>query len=225
MRFLLSLLLLVSVAACGRSLTPAESDFARLLFADQIDTTRARFADGLVAGTFTHLRPRVTCTERLWPPVTEEATVTVSPGAMAVFESVHFREDLYRDDFLAGMPDKINLVDAMLFAHEMTHIWQWQNRDRTGYHPLRAAGEHRASADPYLFDTDTRTGFLDHGFEQQGAIVEEYLCCRVLAPDAPRTKRLHAMLSGAFPVARLDREIADAVILPWRGVTIPGICS
>lgn len=23
----------------------------------------------------------------------------------------------------------------MLFAHEMTHVWQWQNRDRTGYTP------------------------------------------------------------------------------------------
>ena len=64
------------------------------------------------------------------------------------------------------------------------------------------------------------------GFEQQGAIVEEYVCCRALAPDAPRTKRLHEMLSEALPVADLPgaRREHD-VLLPWKGVQLEGICG
>ena len=43
-----------------------------------------------------------------------------------------------------NQPRSINaLSEAMLLAHEMTHVWQWQNRKRTGYHPLRAAAEQR----------------------------------------------------------------------------------
>ena len=48
----------------------------------------------------------------------------------------------------------------MLFAHEMTHVWQWQNRQATGYSPLRAAREHDFKADPYLYDISTKTRFL-----------------------------------------------------------------
>lgn len=225
MRWLALFLLL---AACGRPLTPNETAFSTLLFADTLDTRRVSIGDGLAAGAFTYtrkVRPRLTCTERLYPPITEARTVTVAPGAMAVFHNTHFRSDLYRDDFLRGYPERIDLADAMLFAHEMVHVWQWQNRDRTGYHPLRAAGEHGRLDDPYLIDPNTRTRFLDHGFEQQGTIVEEYVCCRVLAPEAARTRRLHAMISEVFPVADLDRRITERVLLPWAGVELRGICD
>ena len=209
-------------------MTPNEAAFSRVLFGEELAVERVRLGDGLFAGNFTYtrqVRPRLTCTERLYPPVTRTEQVTVAPGAMAIFHNTRFREDLYREDFLAGYPDRIDLADAMLFAHEMVHVWQWQNRARTGYHPLRAAGEHAAQDDPYLIDPDTRTRFLDHGYEQQGAIVEEYLCCRVLAPDAGRTKRLHDMIAAEFPLARLDRQLVDKVALPWRGVQIEGICD
>ena len=227
MRAPLILLLFLTLAACARPLTPNETVLARAMFGDTLDTDKVKLSKGLLAGSFTYkrrARPRVTCSERLYPPI-KEATVTVSPGAMAIFHRVKFREDLYHPDFMAGFPNQITLPHAMLLAHELTHVWQWQNRKTTGYHPLKAASEHSQSDDPYLFETNTKTSFLDHGFEQQGAIVEEYLCCRTLAPKAKRTKRLHAMLSQSFPVADLDRQIARSVILPWDGVTVPGICD
>ena len=58
------------------------------------------------------------------------------------------RGDLYRGDMVEGWPEVLPLADAMLLAHEMVHAWQWQNRDLTGYHPLKAAFEHVGSADP-----------------------------------------------------------------------------
>ncbi|KAA8606371.1 hypothetical protein AL036_14945 [Salipiger aestuarii] len=221
---LIALLLLVS---CGRSLTPNESAFLRAIQGDQLDTTRIRFHDGLAAGSVSYtrpIRPRLTCMERIWPPSRGE-TVSVSPGAMTLFQRVFYRKDLYRDDFLPDYPDRIDLLDAMLLAHEAVHVWQWQNRARTGYTPIKAMTEHGASADPYLFDPDGAARFLDHGYEQQGAIVEEYVCCHVLDPDAPRTKRLRDMIGAEMPVARLEAALdKPEVVVPWAGIQPDGIC-
>ena len=104
-------------------------------------------------------------------------------------------------------------------------IWQWQNRKTTGYNPLRAASEHSAGGDPYLFDIATEPQFSDFGFEQQGAIVEEFVCCRALAPQAPRTKRLHKLVASAMPVAALPQSRQHDVRLPWDGVELNGICG
>jgi hypothetical protein len=138
---------------------------------------------------------------------------------------VLFDEDWYLDDYLSEYPDRINLIAAMLFAHELTHVWQWQNRKVTGYSPLRAAREHQVSNDPYLFDIEAEPAFFDFGYEQQGSIVEEFVCCRALAPQAPRTQRLHNMISQVMPVAPLPQSRQYDVRLPWDGVELNGICG
>ncbi|SFD87768.1 hypothetical protein [Roseivivax sediminis] len=222
-----ALLLLLLLAACGRPLTPNETAFATALQGSAIDPARVRFHDGHFAGSVTFqrpVRPRLTCQERIWPPSQGE-TVTVSPGATTFFNRILYRDDLYRDDFLEGFPGRVDLVSTMLFAHEMTHVWQWQNRARTGYHPLRAAFEHVRSSDPYLIEPDTDSRFLDHGYEQQGTIVEEWVCCRLLDPDAPRTERLHRMISAEMDLSRLDAALEGAEVrIPWAGAEIEGIC-
>jgi hypothetical protein len=169
-------------------------------------------------------RPRTSCREKILPPV-EEEVVTVTPAAVALFNRIFFTRDWYLDNYVPEYPEKLHLIEAMLLAHELTHAWQWQNRKTTGYSPLRAAAEHGSSPDPYLFDLNNRAGFLDFGYEQQGAIIEEYVCCRALAPAAPRTKRLHAMIRGAMPVADLPQSREHDVYLPWSGVELQGICS
>ena len=228
MRAPILLTLCLTLAACGgRELTPNETAFARALQSEAIEPRRVRFHDGHFAGSIAYkrpVRPRRTCQERIWPPSRGE-TVTVSPGATTFFNRILYREDLYRDDFLAGFPERVDLVSAMLFAHEMTHVWQWQNRARTGYHPLRAAFEHTASADPYLFEPDSTKGFLDHGFEQQGAIVEEWVCCRLLDPEAERTARLRDTIGAEMDLSRLDAALSGAEVrIPWAGAEIQGIC-
>ena len=136
-----------------------------------------------------------------------------------------FDKDWYLEDYLPDHPDRIGLIAAMLLAHEATHVWQWENRARTGYSPLKAAREHRVSEDPYLFDPGNSARFLDHGYEQQGAIVEEYVCCHVLDPEAPRTARLREMISAEMPVTGLEAVLDDPeVLVPWRGIQPEGIC-
>ena len=226
MRFLLCALLLL--AACGRPLTPSETAFLTAMQGDQVNPARMRLVDGHFAGSFVYripVRPRTTCQERIWPPVTEERTVAVSPAATVIFNRVLLREDLYRPDMMQGWPDEIDLVQAMLFAHETTHVWQWQNRKRTGYHPIRALSEHATSADPYLFDTESEADFVSFGYEQQGSIVEEYVCCYLLDPDAPRTERLRRMISEYMPITGLEQAVSTPRIrLPWAGIQVEGIC-
>ncbi|SMX30130.1 hypothetical protein TRP8649_04270 [Pelagimonas phthalicica] len=226
-RLFLILSLLV-LAACGRPLAPSETAYLQAIHGDQLDTGKMRIVDGHFAGSVTYqipVRPRTTCQERIWPPQTKAKTVTVSPAATVLFNKTLYRKDLYSQDFMAGWPEQIDLFYAMLLAHEATHVWQWQNRARTGYHPLKALREHANSADPYLFDPDNTKSFLDYGYEQQGSIVEEYVCCRLLDPKAPRTARLRAMIAKEMPIDGLDRALGPGrVRLPWAGVQTEGIC-
>lgn len=226
MRFVM-LLVLIALGACGRPMTETETAFARMLHGETIDTTRVRIIDGAPTRAVTFRReprPRTTCRERIFPPATTEI-VTAKPAAVALYNSLLFDKDWYLDDYLPDYPEEISLVAAMLFAHELTHAWQWQNRRQTGYTPLRAAFEHTRSADPYLFELDSSPRFADFGYEQQASIMEEFVCCRALDPTAARTARLHALISQAMPVAPLPASRPYNVGLPWDGVEISGICS
>jgi hypothetical protein len=222
----LPLVVIALLVSCGRPLTPSEADFIQSLQGPSFDPTTVRLYDDLAQAAPRSIptRPRLTCQERLYP-APDGPTIQVQTQAMTIFRSVYFGPDVYAEDFVAGWPDRLPLPYAMLLAHEMVHVWQWQNRALTGYHPLKAVFEHIRSADPYLFDTDTETRFLDFGYEQQGSIMEEYVCCRTLAPDAPRTQRLHELLSQVFEPQTLETPLAREILLPWRGVQIEGICD
>lgn len=227
MRALILSATLVLTACSGRPLTQNEILFTQAMAGDQIDPAPVRFHDGHFAGSYITslpVRPRLTCQERIFAPVSGDE-IEVSPGAITLFNDVYYRKDLYIPDYLPNWPKEVHVYAAMLFAHEMTHVWQWQNRARTGYHPIKAAAEHQRSDDPYLFNPDTEGAFLDYGFEQQGAIVEEYVCCQLLDPGAPRTARLEGMIAQAMPIQRL-RDVLDVeqVILPWSGAEPEGIC-
>lgn len=220
-------LFMVTLAACGRPMTENEITFAHAFYGDQISVNPIRFHDGYWAGSISYFRParpRLSCTERLFPP-SEGAQVTVAPAAGVVFNQVYFRDDLYRSDYMPDLPEQVDLMDTMLLVHELVHVWQWQNRDRTGYHPLKGASEHAGNPDPYLFDTETQAEFLGHGYEQQGAIVEEYMCCYLLDPQAPRTKRLRNMISAEIPVENLEASFNPArVRIPWGKAETRNIC-
>ncbi|MEQ6247358.1 hypothetical protein ABMC89_00560 [Sulfitobacter sp. HNIBRBA3233] len=225
MRF--ALLILLFLAACGRPLTDSERAFARGIHGDTLDLDAVRLVEGAPTRAVTFRRkprPRTTCRELIFPPVEEEKIVTSKPAAMALWNRVLFDRDWFLEDYLPDYPDRIGLVAAMLLSHELTHIWQWQNRAVTGYTPLRAASEHNPGDDPYLFELEDRR-FLDFGYEQQGSIVEELVCCRALNPQGARTQRLHALVRQAMPVAPLPQSPAYDVGLPWDGVDLENICT
>jgi hypothetical protein len=221
------LLLCLLLASCGRPLTVNERAFLGTIHGDSLNLDRVRLHDGAPTRAVTFRRkprPRTTCRELILPPATDEI-VTSKPAAVALWNRVLFDRDWFIEDYMPDYPETIGLIAAMLFAHEMTHVWQWQNRRSTGYSPLRAASEHGGSADPYLFEIKGDRRFADFGFEQQGSIVEEYVCCRALAPDGPRTARLHALIGQVMPVQPLPQSREWNVRLPWDGVDVRGICG
>ncbi|MFS4580259.1 hypothetical protein [Phaeobacter sp. C3_T13_0] len=221
---LLGCLVLLS---CGRPLSDGEQHFLTRIHGTELDMNRMRIVKGAPLSQITFRRkprPRVTCRERVLPPAKDEI-VTTSPAALALFNRILFVRDWYIDDYMPAYPERLYLVEAMLLAHEATHVWQWQQRAKTGYHPLRAAAEHRATDDPYLFELKGKERFLDYAYEQQGAIVEEYVCCRALDPTGGRTKRLHDMLKAAMPVSDLPQNRESDVYLPWKDAELTGICT
>jgi hypothetical protein len=225
---------LVAVAACAvllsgcasRPLTEAERAFARTVTAEAVDLGEVRVVKGAVSAmipTTIPVRERSTCRARLLPPQTEPA-----PGFFPAFvlgERMYFSRRIWRDDYLAGYPERLALRDAMRLAHELTHVWQWQARAETGYAPWRAAADHVALSDPYLVELDPARDFLDYGWEQQGVLVEEYVCCRALDPSAPRTAELRALVAQAFPGIAADEVVRSGdIALPWDGAEPQGIC-
>lgn len=199
MRWLFAFLML---AGCARGLTDGETRLMAELMGDTFAPAQARLLEVGLIGMTTRtypVRPQVTCQSRIHRPLEGPTFQTRTAGAVA-WDHVLTNPDWTLPNYLTGYPERINLVAAMYFAHEMTHIWQWQNRDVTGYAPWRGAAEHRPGTDPYLFDPDEVVTFLDMGYEQQAAVVEEYICCRTLAPEAARTLRLYDVLSQVMPV-------------------------
>lgn len=216
------------LAACGRPLSEGEDAFAKAFHGDGLDTSKVRIGPNPLIKLYVStvpIPPRTTCGDKLFPP-TAETHFTGSPAATVLFNKINVNPDAAARDYMAAWPRAQHLRAAMFLAHELVHTWQWQHRDRTGYHPLKAAREHQYSEDPYLFDLNNAARFLDFGYEQQGAIAAEYICCATLAPKAPRTQRLKALLEQEFPIQNLSRALPQTpAVLPWDGVQLAGICD
>ncbi|MCC5969368.1 MAG: hypothetical protein JJU15_05425 [Pararhodobacter sp.] len=219
------ILALVILAACGRPLAEGELALAEGLFGDSLDPAPVRVVENSVIGLRSWeypARPRTTCRERIMPP-SDAPTITASAAGMVFWNHIHIRRDLMRPDYALRPDGAMDLGAAMFIAHELTHVWQWQNRALTGYSPIRGGLEHFSGADPYLFDPASDARFLDYGYEQQASLVEEYICCQALDPEGARTGRLLAMLSEVMPAAALS--LPDDIRLPWPDAPQRGICS
>jgi len=225
---LLSLAALTLAAACAaRPLTRDERAFTASVMGPALDAGGVRLVKGSVVSALkTEIppRPRTTCRENLHPPRTE--AVPGGFAAMALGQTVYYGRSYWQEDFLAGYPQAMQLRDAMRLAHELTHVWQWQDRAVTGYHPLKASFEHLEKDDPYLVEIDPEKPFLDYAYEQQGVIVEEFVCCRALDPEGARTEDLYRLVTQVFPAAaRTGAVQAGRIRLPWTGAETRGICS
>jgi hypothetical protein len=228
MRVLLLLAICLVLTACGRPLTEAEAAYLADLQGESFDVARVRIVENPVVGLGAHnypARPQTTCRERIWPPP-EGDTIETRTAGVVLFNTLHVRSEYWMPDYVAPLDGRRSLAAAMFFAHEMTHIWQWQNRAVTGYHPYRAFTEHVSIEDPYLFDPDDARRFLDYGYEVQASLVEEYVCCRAVDPHGARTARLERVLAQVMPMTPLQSR-ADAVteLIPWDGADLRGVCS
>ena len=199
------LILTLAVTGCSRPLTETEEAFANDLFGPSLDTTKIRVAKnfGLLPPPKSRFgNPRlVTPTERACVR-TPQPALSQPPQAFALFNRVHFGGSLYSSEMALGWPNGLRVPQIFIFAHELTHAWQWQNREITGYHPLRAAAESFRFADPYF--SEDAAPFFNFGYEQQAAIVEDYVCFTFANPNHPRRQELRTILEPVLPIDAFD---------------------
>ena len=192
-------------------MTPMEERFASDVFGPSLDTSKVVVAQG--AGLLPPSKTRVTKvtlvqgTDRACVRVPIPSRKASAPAqAFAFRNKMHFDTGLYSSDMVLDWPNRLRVPQALIFAHELTHVWQWQNRKRTGYTPWRGAMESLRLVDPY-FAPPGEAPFFSFGYEQQAAIVEDYLCFAFANPDHPRRAELRAILAPVFDVDRIDALI------------------
>lgn len=207
---LAAFLLLICLAACTRPLAPGERALAADLFGDRLDASKMRVAVGLgltplprpqppppVAGP---LERRPGICDRIAP----DTGPPEPPPAFALYNRIHVMPEWYHADTMHGWPDRVLIPEALIMAHEMVHVWQWQNRALTGYRPGRAAFEGLTNRDPYFYSPRNGGAFLKFGYEQQAALIEDYMCYLLFDPDAPRRQELRSILLPYFTIGRLE---------------------
>jgi len=183
---------------------------------DRIDLAPVRVTEGVGLGPLpARPAPAAPAADALGPdPCRRTARPGRGPPAgFAVGNRIHLVGRFFRDDMLAGWPAPVHPALALLFAHELVHVWQWQARAVTGYTPLAALAEGLGPGDPYFHRADPRRPFLAYGYEQQAAIVEDYLCHLLLAPASPRLGPLRALLAPHFALGRIEGASISARIM------------
>jgi hypothetical protein len=204
----LGILLLIGLAACGRPLAEGERAMAADMFGDSLELDRIRVKSGFRGAPSvedpvlpTSERPSVTpgLCDRV-APSTEKSL----PGAWVLYNTVHFAKLFYRPDTARDWPNQIIIPHLLILGHELVHVWQWQNRKLTGYRPMKAALEALLNRDPYFYVPEPGAGFLEYGYEQQGALLEDYLCYAVFDPENARRQSLRDILSPYFQMDRID---------------------
>jgi hypothetical protein len=98
--------------------------------------------------------------------------------------------------FWPGAPaEATTLSERAHLAHELVHVWQYQALRRTGIELLASRRYRYDLAEPRLFGA--------YGYEQQAAIVEDFV--RLSNGAAPR------WTTNAAPLSIYERVIASAV--------------
>lgn len=202
-------LLFLLLSACARPLSQSEERYAQDLFGPTLDTSKVRVAQGLGV---TPLYRTVPHSEATVVQGTDEACIRTPqptrrdnpPQAFAFKNRLHFETGLYSSDMALTWPKYLRFPHALILAHELTHAWQWQNRARTGYTPWRAVKESLRVVDPYFSTAEDAPVFLLFGYEQQAAIIEDFVCFTIANPNHPRRAELRELLEPVFPVAAFE---------------------
>lgn len=205
---------LLSLTACARPLTENETIFAKNLFGDTLRTDEVSIMAG--AG-LTPLPwrpknpdPRVDAAAGTVEPRKPPDDLCVRkpsprpywdwPAAFVLDDNIYFSYRWYPFDAFEGMPETVPFPHSVLMAHELVHIWQWQNRDRTGYSPQASGNESLRSKDPYYYANRDSADFYAFGFEQQAAMIEDFVCFALFDPEDPVLDELAQLLRPVLPV-------------------------
>lgn len=205
--------LLVGSVACSRPLSDTEVEMSRTLFGNTLDPRKVRVRAGIGVlsppqpKSIPRIGPEVVAydlPDTICDRVADPDRKWTYPAGFVLWNQVFLKRDFYRDDMFEGWPDNLPMPQALLMAHELVHVWQWQNRALTGYTPGRSGAESFQPGDPYYWPGREADVFLSYNFEAQAALVEDYMCMTLFVPHHPRRKELEALITPAIPVNGLS---------------------
>ena len=201
-------LALLALSACARPLSPTETMVAKSLFGETLDTSAVSVTAGI--GALPLPQARATAGPAMSEARAAPDDICVRkrstrrhwtwPAAFVLRDAVFFSYDFYLADTFKGFPESVPYPTALIMAHELVHVWQWQNRARTGYTAQGSAGETVENVDPYWFVADREAEFLRYGYEQQGAIMQDFVCYALFDSHDPKLEELAAILRPVLPV-------------------------
>ncbi|WP_394689862.1 hypothetical protein [Hoeflea sp.] len=144
------------------------------------------------------------------------AAMRARPEALVLGNSIYYARTSYRSDFAEGFPRQVVVDELSLLAHEMVHVWQHQNRERTGYSLLAVALEHLSYKRPYDYVITPGKAFLSYRFEQQGRIMQDYVFLAfqeavLNRQDRSRLRQLRELLETEFDLDDIRSELIAAV--------------
>lgn len=204
----------VLASGCARTLTPNETIFAKNLFGDTLEIEGIEVLAGAgvlpLPRDYPALRDPSEPVEAAPPPRKAPDDLCVRkpsprrywdwPAAFVLDDNIYFSYRWYPEDAFAGLPDSALYPVAPIMAHELVHVWQWQNRARTNYSPLVSAGESIEAKDPYFWVPEAGREFLTYGYEQQAAMVEDFVCYVLFDPKDAKVDELADILRPILPV-------------------------
>ncbi|RME18322.1 MAG: hypothetical protein D6801_01610 [Alphaproteobacteria bacterium] len=214
---LAALCALCLLAACARPLSPNERAVAESLFGPSLDTGKVQITAGLGLVPLPRPHPEAQAAARrpTAPPPglcdrhRSTRRVWTWPAAFVMDNTIYFAFPYYSADAFAGFPASAPFPASVLLVHELTHVWQRQNAGQTGYSMARAAGESLARVDPYWFEADPKAAFLSYGYEQQAAMVQDFVCYALFDRTSPRLADLAAQLRPVLPVDGFLARLAE----------------
>lgn len=160
----------------------------------------------------------VTVVKKELTPKDLKNAITGGPLAASVNDGRHvqyYQTSSFASDFAA--PDTY-VGNAALFAHEMTHIWQFQTQQR---YTLCKTGQDKT----YQYTLSPNLKFADYCMEQQASIIQDYMA-RFHHPlrvgmafhtngvSAEIEKQLRDVVEAQFPNAVAGRLANDKRPLP-----------
>lgn len=211
------LLAATALAACGRPMTANETVRMAVIYPptarNPVDLDRIRiwdlgaFRQEAIARAKRQIEEEVASGE--FNPrrsgMSPETFLVRAEAVLAKPDAITVGYDIF---FLFSANDYSFFVeDEALLGHEVVHVWQHQNRKISGYSLAKILKEHIDYPNPYAYVLEPGKRFLAYRYEQQGKIVQDYVCMKAFndAGYRPREKIIAEALDTRQLAGIVDR--------------------
>jgi len=190
------------LAACSREMTDGEKEYS-----SQILTRGINFDNVTFLGWLSEDQKKSEALEQIRKENevisqygSSDEVLTLIPSLFGA-DAIAIGNKIIFENYLMDFSTSIFDSDRWLMAHELVHVWQWQNRERLDYSFSKVVSEHIEYGDgvyDYVLISGKR--FTEYRFEQQGSIVQCYAQLRQTMPNSPITKEHEKLIRSEFPL-------------------------